>query len=274
MLQRQRVLSGIISPDYIHNIQLFSGLAETEKEALCKGANVYSYPKKEVLFRQGDPITRFYIICSGAVKLCHATADGHEITNHLRTAGDTMNATAAFTSVGRVHGSNAIMVKDSVILDYSIDWLKQIVEQYPSVAGNLLHALSARAQDLELEVKNQAYMSCQQLLACFLTKTCVSEGLDPRGFRLPYSKSLIASRLRTTQETLSRILPRLKDFGITAESKNVRFDNLQSLETNLCSHCPGAEKCYARKIMQKASLDAPIAAANSNGFNTPCSKTI
>lgn len=269
---RQRVLPDILDLD-IHKWSLFSGLTENEKESLFREANIYFYPKKEVLYRQSDPITRFYIICNGAVKLCHQTADGHEITNHIRTAGDTLNATAAFSPTRRVHGSNAITIKDSVILDYSIDWLKEIVQQYPSVAANLLHTLSARAQDLELEVKNQAYMSSQQLLACFLTKTCVSEGLNPKNFTLPYSKSLIASRLRTTQETLSRTLPRLKEFGITVEDKNVSFDNLQNLEWSLCSHCPGAEKCCARKVMQKT---ASPAAANTNNKPAyiPCGKVI
>ena len=250
MLARQKFLGF----DSVNNITLFSGLTTAEKESLYKEACIYSYRKKEVLFRQGDPVTRFYIIYNGAVKLCHETSDGHEVTNHIRTAGDTMGATAAFAPVGHVHGSNAITIKDSVILDYSIEWLKGIVQQYPSIAGNLLCDLSTRAQDLELEVKNYAYMSSQQLLACFLTKVCVSEGLNPKGFKLPYSKSLIASRLRMMQETFSRILPRLKDFGITVERKSVRFDNLQSLERNLCSHCPGAEKCHARKVMQKTSL--------------------
>ena len=247
---RQKVLSGIINLDFIRNMPLLSGLTEAEKESLYKEANVYLYRKKEILYRQGDPITRFYMICNGAVKLSHETADGYEITNHIRTAGDTMNATAAFTSAGRIHGSNAIIIKDSVILDYPIEWLKKIVQQYSSIASNLLCDFSARAHDLELEVKNHAYMSSQQLLACFLTKICVSEGLNPKGFKLPYSKSLIASRLRMTQETFSRTLPRLKNFGITVDGKSVSFDTTQSLEANLCSHCPAAEKCHARKVMQ------------------------
>ena len=273
---RQKILIGVLDLNIIHNVPLFCGLTEAEKESLYEEANVYFYRKKEVLYRQGDPITRLYIICNGAVKLCHETSDGHEIINHIRVAGDTMNATAAFSSAGRIHGSNAITIKDSIILDYPLDWLKQMVEKYPPIAQNLLSIFSNRAQDIELEVKNQAYMSSQQLMACFLTKLCVNEGLKQEGFKLPYSKSLIASRLHTTQETVSRTLPRLKDFGITVESKSVKFDNPQLLEENLCSHCPGAEKCCARKIMQKALHKAtPSAATNANNnqdFYTPCNQ--
>jgi len=248
---RQKILPGTINLESIKNIPLFFGLSEAEKESLYKEANIYFYPKKEILYRQGDPITRFYLICNGAVKLCHETGEGHEVTNYIRTAGDTMNATAAFSPAGGVHGSNAITVKDSIILDYSIEWLKKIVQQYSSITGNLLSDLSARAQNLELEIKNQNYMSSQQLLACFLTRACVVEGLNPKAFKLPYNKALIASRLRMTQETLSRTLPRLKEFGITVETKNFKFNDLQSLERNLCRHCPGAERCRARQVIQK-----------------------
>src|SRR5580704_17922850 len=110
MSMRQKIFPGIMNLDSIRNFSLFHGLTEAEKESLYKEANICFYPKKEILYGQGDPITRFYMICNGAVKLCDETAAGHEITNYIRTAGDTMNATAAFAHVGCVHGSSAVTI--------------------------------------------------------------------------------------------------------------------------------------------------------------------
>ena len=106
------------------------------------------------------------------------------LTNHLRVAGDIINCTAAFLpgNDSLPYMCNAVAAADSLILDFPISWLKNAVQNYNIIALNLLSALSQRAANMELEAKNQARMSSQQLLACFLTRTCVIEGHDPKGF--------------------------------------------------------------------------------------------
>jgi CRP-like cAMP-binding protein len=250
----QRVSPTSANINFMKNIFLFSGLPEEEKEKLCAQGIIYRYSKKEILFRQDDPITHFYIICKGAVHLFQETADGHFVTNHLRVAGDTINSTPAFLPGDDRHHVHASAASDSLIFDFPISWLKNIVQNNSIVGLNLLSALSQRAYNIELEAKNQARMSSQQLLACFLARTCAVEGMNPEGFELPYKKSLIASRLRMMQETLSRTIPKLEECGIAIENKHVTFHDLPKLEQNVCSHCPGAQKCYARSLLQ-ASQD-------------------
>ena len=133
-----------------------------------------------------------------------------------------------------------------------MQWLIDAARQYSTLSSNLLSALSQGTHDMKVEAENKRMMSPVQRTACFLKKTCVIQGFNPNGFRLPYSKSLIASRLGIRLETLSRALPGLKEIGITVKDKHVALHDLQSIERNLCSHCPGAENCYARKaLMQK-----------------------
>ncbi len=247
----QKVFPTDANTNFIKNIFLFSGLSDAEKEALCASATLFAYHKKEILYRQGDPITHFYVVCKGAVHLFQETSDGNEVTNHIRGAGDIINTTAAFLPGDDVHHVNAVAATDATILDFPISWLKNAVQQNSIIALNLLSALSQRAYNMELEAKNQARMSSQQLLACLLTRMCAVEGADPKEFNLPYSKSLIASRLRFTRETLSRTIPKLEECGITMESRHVIFNDLTKLETNLCSQCPGASRCYARKSLKK-----------------------
>jgi CRP-like cAMP-binding protein len=250
-----RVAPNTATINFMKNIFLFSGLPEAEKEELCADGAIYSFLKKEVLFSQGDPVTHFYIVCKGAVHLFQETTDGRLVTNHLRLAGDTINSTPAFLPDNGFHQVHAVAAVDSLILDFPISWLKNVVQNNSVIALNFLSALSQRAYNQELEAKNRARMSSQQLLACFLTRTCVIEGHNPKGFTLPYSKSLIASRLRMMQETFSRTIPKLEECGITIEDKHVTFSDFTKLEKNVCSHCPGAHKCYARSVLQNNADD-------------------
>ena len=210
--------------------------------------SIYSYRRKERLFRHGDPIQSFYVICSGSVRLYHETPDGCEVTTDIRIAGDTICTTAIFTSFEN-HHTHAEIVHDATIMEFPMQWLVNAAKRYSTVSSNLLSTISKRTHKIKLEAENQATMSTVQRTACFLKQTCVIQGLNPNGFNLPYSKSLIASRIGMPLETLSRALPKLKEMGITVENKHVSLHDLQSIEKNLCSHCSGAESCYARKAL-------------------------
>lgn len=74
--------------------------------------------------------------------------------------------------------------------------------------------MAERAHIAEVEAEHQATMSAAQLVACFMQRLCVLYNFDPKGFDLPYSKTLIASRLGMELETFSRTLAKLKEHGI------------------------------------------------------------
>ena len=227
---------------FIRNIPLFSGLTAMEKDAIISEGSIYSYPRKAALFRQGDPLTHFYVICSGVVRLFHETPDGHDVTSHFRVAGDTVCTTDIFVS-GGIHHTHAVAVSDVTALEFSVEWLRESVRQYAAFSSNLLSILSRRTHRLEVEVENHTTMSAVQLVACFLKRTCAINGFNPQGFNLPYSKSLIASRLGMTLETLSRTFPKLRDLGITVEGRQVVLHDLSYIERNVCAHCSAAEAC-------------------------------
>ena len=236
----QKILSNTINLDLIRNIPLFSGLSETEKDALLKEGSIYFYPRKSILFRREDPSAYFYVIYNGIVRLFHETTDGHEITTHIRIAGDTICTTGIF-SPDTVHKTHAMAVSDVTTIEFPAEWIKNAARNYGAIASNILTALSQRSRQLKQEAENQRMMTASQQVACFLKRICALYGFDPRGFDLPYSKSLIASRLGLSQETLSRTFVALQELGVTVKGKHVIIRDIQSLEQNVCGHCTAAE---------------------------------
>jgi CRP-like cAMP-binding protein len=248
----QRVLSNTIKTDFVKSIPLLSGLSESEKESLLQGGTLYTYRRKEHLFRRGDPVNRFHIICDGTVRLYRETSGGGEVTTDIRISGDTICKTGVFSSFVR-HHCHAEIVHDATIMEFPTQWLVDAAKKYSVISANLLSALSQGTREVKIESENHMMMSTVQRAACFLKKTCVIQGLNPSGFKLPYSKSLIASRLGMRLETFSRTLPRLKEVGIKINDRQVSLYDLSSIEDNLCSHCPGAEDCFARKALMSAN---------------------
>ena len=98
-------------------------------------------------------------------------------------------------------------------------------------------------------------MSAAQLVACFLQRLCVLYSFNPKGFDLPYSKTLIASRLGMELETFSRTLAKLKEHGISVEGSRVMITDLNRIEDYVCGMCSVSGECATHQAMEKRIFD-------------------
>ncbi len=244
-----------VESDFIRDIPLLAGLTDEEKNTLLKEGRICSFGRRQTIFRQGDPLNNFYIICSGTVQLCRETPDGREITLDILSAGHFACLTEIF-ELSNVYMLNAVAVNDVSLVSLPKAWLLETAKKNGVFALNLLSAISRQSRTTEVNAEHQATMSAPQLLACYLQHLCADNNFNPRGFDLPVSKSLIASRLGMEIETLSRALPVLQKYGISVRGKQVIFRDFPSVEENVCGHCSVMETCRARKIVRQTADDA------------------
>lgn len=240
----------MIAPDIIRGMPLFSGLTEQEKDSLIKGGRIRQCPKGQMLFAHGEPVTHFYVIVKGNFQLFRANADGQEKTIDVLKSGQTMCEGEILDSC-RAHRVNAVPVEDSVVLEFPVTWLKEAAKQYNALALNLLSLISGQAHMAEVEAEHQATMSAAQLVACFLQRLCVLYDFDPKGFDLPYSKTLIASRLGMELETFSRTVAKLKEHGIAVDGSHVTITDLRRIQQYVCNFCSVSEDCVTHQAMEK-----------------------
>jgi len=218
----QRLSSNLAQLNVAKNIPLFSGLTTQEKDQLLKSASVYTYGDKKCIYRQEDAVKYIYIVCSGIVQECRQTSDGRELTVNIYSVGDVFCKTSPFAQDG-VHTTNAITVGEADILELPIGIFKESLVKYGALTTQFFADLAQFAHQKQIEVEQQATMTATEIVACFLRKTCKVYGLDPNGFKLPFKKSLIASRLGMELETLSRTLPKLQEHGIFVKGSHVSF---------------------------------------------------
>jgi CRP-like cAMP-binding protein len=207
----QRILMNQEQMNFAKNIPLFSGLSTQEKDTILKSGGIYSYGDKYI-----------YIVCSGIVQECRQTSDGRELTVNIYSVGDVFCKTSAFAT-DAVHTTNAITVGEADILELPIGLFKESLLKYAALTRQFFADLAQFAHQKQIEVEQQATMTATEIVACFLRKTCSVYGLDPNGFKLPFKKSLIASRLGMELETLSRTLPKLQEHGIFVKGSHVNF---------------------------------------------------
>lgn len=243
-------MSSAAATQTIHAMPLFSGLSEKEKDELINGGRIRQCSRGEHLFLHGDPVKSFYIICKGTVQLFRETPDGHEKTIDVVKSGQTMCESEILDSC-RNHRVNAMALNEVSVMEFPVTWLKDSARKYSAFALNLLSHIAQQAHMAEVEAEQRANMKAAQLVACFLQRICVLYDFDPKGFELPYSKTIIASRIGMELETFSRTLSKLKEHGIIVKGSHVSITDLERVEQYVCATCSIAEDCPTHQEMER-----------------------
>lgn len=238
------------STPVVQSLPLFTGLSEQEKDLLIKGGKIRSYDAGEAIFHYGDPVTHFLVLCEGAVQLFRETPDGHEMTSEVLMAGDTIGETEILQD-HQAHRFNALAIKKTTVMEFPLQWLKENARKYSAIALNLLAVLSRRTHIASVEAEHKATMSAAQQVACFMERLCILHDFDPKGFELPYSKTLIASRLGMELETFSRALSKMRDHGISVKGIKVSFDDIRKMEDFACGDCSIAGNCQEHEALKQ-----------------------
>lgn len=234
----------------LHAIPLFSGIDTPRRSELLAQGRLRQLNDRTKLFVQGDSVSSFYILVDGTIQLFRESPDGHEKTLDLLHYGQTLGATEIMDACSS-YRAHARSVGDSAVLEYQANNLKEMAQQNGTLALNLLAAMADQAHQAELEAEQQARMSAAQLVACFMQRLCILFDYNPAGFDLPYSKTLIASRLGLEIETFSRTLHKLRDNGMTITGNHVVIQNFEALSEYVCESCSISRECMTRQKLAR-----------------------
>lgn len=229
-------------------LPLFKGVPPAEMQVLYFEGRPKFVQADQHIFRLGDPADYIYIILGGAIQLSRRTPDGARRTSEILLKGDMPGMLELFHP-DRAYLSDCTAVHDSRLFEIPSEKFKKAVQSNGMLALNILEIMAQRSHLLALEAEQKSIKSAPQQVACFLARLCMLHGFDPNGFDLPYSKTLIASRLGMELETFSRALSKVRDHGIQISGSYVSFADMNALENYICQACGVAENCQEKMAL-------------------------
>jgi CRP-like cAMP-binding protein len=194
---------------------LFSGLDEENLLEVALIATKRSFQKGETLFSEGEPATGFYLLASGAIKLCKVSPDGKEKVLHFVHPAETF-AEAAFFGDG-MYPAEARALEKGDTLFFPRDAFMGLLERNPRFSLNLIVSLSLLLRRFARQIEELTFSEVPVRLAAYLAELAAKKATVFQGktyLDLDIKKGELASRLGTVSETLSRALKKLKDEGI------------------------------------------------------------
>ncbi|HPC73319.1 MAG TPA: Crp/Fnr family transcriptional regulator [Syntrophales bacterium] len=213
---------------FLSRLSLFRGLPETELRTLADIAATKNYRRGETIFLEGGEGLGFYVVFDGRVKIFKLSPEGKELVLHVMGPEDFFAEVPVFE--GRHYPANAEAVEDSRVLFFPREALLRAIRKDPSVAMNMLAALSARLRDFTRKMENLSLRDVPSRLSAYLLhlseQRSGSDELD-----LDIKKGLLASLLGTKPESLSRIFTKMSAGQvIEVKGKKIRILDRQKLQ--------------------------------------------
>jgi len=139
----------VVNPEFLKRVQLFEGLSDPELAEIHMLGAVKDYAKDDVVFEDGSPGDRFYVIYGGSVRISKVFENVGEEALTVLGAGDFLGEMSFFDDEPR--SARAVAHENVTLLEILNQSLKDHLDRRPEVALKFLWAfartLSQRVRD-------------------------------------------------------------------------------------------------------------------------------
>jgi CRP-like cAMP-binding protein len=124
----------------LDTIPLFKGLTNEDLDLLAKSLELESFPDETLIFNQGDPADKLYILVSGKVSIRFKPEDGEILTVTEVEKGGVFGWSSALGR--RSYTSCAVCLADSQSLCIHGDELRRLCSTHPETGVVILERLA------------------------------------------------------------------------------------------------------------------------------------
>jgi len=209
----------------ISNIPRFAGLSGELTRMLAEHSSMKEAAEGEILFHEGDPCRRMYVIRSGRVKICKYLSSGKELILDVFSAGEAIGEVAVLD--GDPYPATAIAIEQVLVIALPRNLYIRLLADYPELAMSTIRDLTLRMRELSHRIQVLAAGSVEQRVACVLRSlNLVTESMEIR-----ISRQDLANLTGARLESVVRALKPLERSGVLQTGRNrIRILDQQALE--------------------------------------------
>lgn len=198
----------------LSDIELFSGVADSDLETLVKQCRWRRYGAGEQIVGHEDETNDVYFIADGSVRVIVYSSAGKEIAFRDLRAGKSFGELSAID--GNARSANVIAHTDSVLASTSAESFHRILRDHPDVARNVMEYLVGLIRGLSDRVVEFSVLAVRNRVHAELLRLARDRGIDGnRAVIAPApTHADIASRVSTHREAVTRELNALSRDGL------------------------------------------------------------
>jgi len=193
--------------DNLQKSDVFKGLSIEQYDEIVKSGFRKQLKPKSILFHQGDPAKKCYLVNLGRLKLTMLNEQGKEVIIRYISAGELTAAVAVLKDWE--YPVTAESVEKTEVTGWDKATILRLMGNYPDIAINLLGIILERIDDVQHRYLELCTEHVEQRIARSLLRLMRRAGSKTRdGIRIdiPLSRQNIADYSGTTLYTVSRTL--------------------------------------------------------------------
>ncbi len=207
----------------IKNSPIFYGLKDSELDRMlqCFEGYVKKYETGDMIFRQGDIITKIYLILDGEVNIEKETYWGRRIIIQ-KLYGASNIGLSLVASKNYESNINALCVEDSLILILNYEKCSTMCQNacfhHSAFIKNMFNIISKENIELIEKIENISQKTIRDKLLTYLSNESLKNKSD--SFELKFNRQELADYLNIDRSAMSFELSKLKQEGLIDYSKN------------------------------------------------------
>lgn len=213
-------------------------LSQSIIQDLTEGSSIAAFRSGQIIALEGARAENIGIIVQGIIKVYRTLSKGDEIVIRMMSSGDVI-----FTEIGG-EGERTFQETYKTIRDTRLVWIEKshfvnCMKSHPELSVALFSISQHQNQKLTNEITLVKWQYLPQRVAKYLLDLSVQKA-GRVILSLPYEKSVLASRLGVSPESLSRAFAKLSPVGIEVDNMQVSIKDISRLKdfSETFSHVP------------------------------------
>lgn len=208
------------------HVPIFANLNPPQLGRMAQTCRQMRVAKHRFAFRRGDAAGGLYVVAVGQIKLAIPSPCGHEKVLDFFGPGQAFGESGML--LDRPYMVDAQALEDTLLICIDKQDIYAAIDRDPSFSRCMMVSLAQRLDSLVQDIEAVNLQSAAQRLVNYLLR-------QPREgdcTRFPFSKSVVASKLGLSPETLSRLLHQFSSAGlISVRGRIVTIHQLDALRT-------------------------------------------
>lgn len=206
--------------ELLAQVPVFEALGPPELARVADVAVTRTFPRGQVIFREGDASDTCYVVRSGHARAVRENPDGRQIALAHFGPGDIFGELAMFDDENR---SATVETLDDVevIAILGAD-MRRLLREHPDIAVKLVSALGRRLREANERLSRQSFQTVQSRVAGVLgqlVRQAQAEGAQDADVLVTVTQAEIAQLAGSSRESASRFLAVLERAGIVSQGR-------------------------------------------------------
>lgn len=199
--------------DLLRQVPLFASLTNDQIRAVAGQFLAESFGPDAIIFLEGDPADRLWVVQAGQVKIVKYASEGQENLLEVIMPGEMFGGAGILFPV---HPATSVAMTETTTLSLEREQFLRLIRQYPDIALRIIALLGER---LRAAMKMRA-LSTERVdvrLASILLKLCAKVGeptAEGTRINISLSRQDLADMAGTTIETAIRVMSRFRKEGL------------------------------------------------------------